>query len=186
MLAAYKSVIPDKNAIYCSGAITSGRRAITWLANNRLSGYEADHIPSELYKSFQAEVVEDNIRELRTAAMSLRSISFRPVIDPSALPHVNGWTQENWRHFWASVISTFVSEIVLLDGWQFSRGACYELLIGLQKGVPVRQYQEEFKLDLERGRNMILEAILEIEVLGIDVAFHRQVLTQLDKMLVPI
>jgi hypothetical protein len=90
MLATYKSVVPDGNAIYCSGAITSGKIGLNWLKSNGLSSYEAADIPVQLRESFQTDVIDRNVRELRFVASSLRATTGRPVIDPSALPHING------------------------------------------------------------------------------------------------
>jgi hypothetical protein len=136
MLDVYRTVVSDADAIYCSGPLTSGRRAIEWYNLHPSVAREIDSLSSELRKEFTKAVVDENAKQLKSFVSDLRKTTQRVVIDPSAIQE-SSWSQKEWLEFWCNVISGFVQTVVLLPDWQYSKGASVECLFALRKNKEV-------------------------------------------------
>jgi hypothetical protein len=178
MLAAYRSIVPDQNAIYCSGPISSGRRAIAWFHNHPDQPHDIDALPGELRRDFDKVVVDENTRQLKLLASSIRHETGKPVIDPSALTE-GSWKQEFWREFWCQVISQFAEAVVLASEWEFSKGACAECLFALRTGIPVRLHDGS-NIDLRRAIKDIRSAASEMRASGFNTEFFENLLSKVD------
>jgi hypothetical protein len=55
-------------------------------------------------------------------------------IDPTAFSPA-GWTQPEFREFWALVIRRFACEVRFVDGWEYSDGCAYECLVACEEGL---------------------------------------------------
>src|SRR5262245_8992789 len=116
-LAMFHSVFPSRTALYVSAPITSGRRFVEWYV--RLSDVDAST------KQYQRDHLENVVTPNRNAAVALVTTArarSRSVIDPTAVNHIEGWTQGDYRNAWARVIEEFVQAVVFADGWEFSNG----------------------------------------------------------------
>ncbi|WP_144433830.1 hypothetical protein [Aeromicrobium erythreum] len=136
----------SRSAIYVSAPITTGSRYIAWMNEG---GDPSD---------YRRRVVEANIREAEATVQNSRSHFGAPLIDPTALPDVDGWTQPDYHAFWTHVVEEFVSTIVFVDGWEYSTGAVLELACGLQNriGLLSSTYQELDPAAIEKkGREAI-------------------------------
>lgn len=119
-LNIFRTVTVRRSATYVSSPLTTGPRAFEW---HRRNGAPVDAT------SFYDNVIEPNRKDAAAFARALRERRGQVVIDPTALPDVPGWTQQDYRYFWGRVIEEFCIEVVFRDGWQFSSGCAYELLV---------------------------------------------------------
>lgn len=159
MLLAMKCIIGECRATYISGPITTGRNFVIW--HNEYFSCAAN-VNDENYKhDFQSAVVRINEQTILKVAELIRSRQSRPVIEPGSL-FVSGWRQKDYIFFWEKVLKNFVFDVVLVDGWQYSAGCVAEFMIATDCGYAIRSEAGQ-AVSLEIGRNLILNAISEIE-----------------------
>jgi hypothetical protein len=87
---------------------------------------------------------------------------------------VPGWHQDDFRHFWGKVIEEFVESIRMMDGWQYSSGACYEYYIAVKEGIPAAD-QRGIPISPEDAGNSIGRALTRMQSTATDVAFLERV-----------
>src|SRR5688572_18510933 len=91
-LELLRGVLANRSAVYVSAPITSGRRFVEWYARR-----ENSDVSSEQY---QRDHVQSVIGPNRSAAVALvkkaRDVSSGPVIDPTAVGNIEGWTQGDY------------------------------------------------------------------------------------------
>jgi hypothetical protein len=126
-----RGVMSNRSATYVSAPITSGRRFVEWYARRR-----HHRVSSEEYLREHSEQV---IGPNRSSAVALvnraREIADGPVIDPTAVTNIEGWTQGDYRTAWARVIEEFAKAVVFSSGWEFSNGCSYEFLVATKAGI---------------------------------------------------
>ena len=157
-----------------SAPITSGRRFLEWYSTRGGPRGSAEECRSEHLN----EVVAPN----RSAAVALvsraREVGRGFVIDPTAVGHVEGWTQSDYRTAWARVIEEFARTAVFANGWEFSNGCSYEFLIATKTGIET--LDESLRpIDLAAGLSMIRRATGELSSRGLPVEFLRGILEDL-------
>lgn len=80
-------------------------------------------------------VPEHNFPAFRAAARQLQNEGFK-VLDPSARGEIAGWTWEQYLK--ADIVMVVAAHaVVVLPGWEKSRGACLEVHIARELGLPV-------------------------------------------------
>src|SRR5437773_5702026 len=125
LIEMLRGVFPRRSALYVSAPITSGRRFVEWYARREDLGGSAEQ--------YQRDHLENVVVPNRSAAVALvsraRAATSEFVIDPTAVGHIEGWTQGDYRTAWAHVIVEFANVVVFADGWEFSNGCSYEFLI---------------------------------------------------------
>jgi hypothetical protein len=178
VLNAFRSVLPARGAIYCSGPITSGLLALKWadLRGNR--NFDVDLFSEREKKEFQDEVVDVNKQNLSQAAERIRAETHEVVINPAAMPHCNGWPQSQWRELWRTVIERYVFAMIVLEDWAYSKGAAYEVSIALRKGLKVATIDHK-TLDAISAQQAIAAAVSALKVRGIDVTFYEKILAEI-------
>ena len=164
LLSALSSVIEHRTAIYVAGPITNGPRYATW---KQTSGAVTDETAHRLH------VVGPNVADGERAVRELRKRAKGPVISPFSLL-VKGWTQGDYRHFWSTVIESLVFKVVLIDGWAWSGGASYEVLVGLSS-LCLIENQEGEPITASKAWSAVSRSIEELKKLDLDVSFLESV-----------
>jgi hypothetical protein len=157
MLEAMKCLVGRDGASYISGPITTGRTFLAWCNRGNLRVDAADKNSLE----FRTYVIQANEKAILRVAEDVRKRQSRPVIEPAslAIPH---WSQSHYIRFWIDALDRFVSDVVMVDGWQFSAGCAAEFAFSTRKGY--RIYSESGRsLSKSDGNDLILKAICEIE-----------------------
>jgi hypothetical protein len=167
-LETFATVVDGRDAVYVSSPLTTGRRALEWHTSNRESSPEA----------FRVSVIEPNRRAAARFASKLRKSTHRVVVDPTALPDLPGWTQDDYRDFWGRVIERFACEVVVRDGWQFSSGCSYEFYVATRAGLAVVA-EDGHELDAGEGLSMLKEVLEERREQGQAVTFLEGVVKML-------
>jgi hypothetical protein len=128
--AVFRTVVEQRSAYYVSTPITTGRRFVKWRSATALAEVDPRYVDEH-----RRRVIQVNFEEVRPFVHSLRRRLSVPVIDPTALDDIPGWTQEDYRSLWARVIERYVDTVVFVYGWEYSSGCSYEFLVAKQAGV---------------------------------------------------
>jgi hypothetical protein len=164
MLDVFKTVISERKAIYCSGPLTSGRRAIEWYRQHPDCERDIDTLSRGLRDDFERTVVDENARMFKHFVSQIRENTREVVIDPSALEGWN-WNQSQWLEFWCDVISKYVRTVVLTPDWQYSKGSSVECLVALHQKKKVELYDGS-PIDYAYAAKQIQDAGRELEENG--------------------
>jgi hypothetical protein len=106
------------------------------------------------------------------------------VIDPTALPDLDGWTQEDYYLLWGRVIERYASTVVFLDDWQYSNGCVYEFLVAQRCNA--RSVDERLNLlTLPDGLDLIQKAIANQTFPDGQLSVAALVVGELEQMAVP-
>ncbi|HXX21705.1 MAG TPA: hypothetical protein VEO19_00990 [Terriglobia bacterium] len=172
-----RGVFPGREALYVSAPITSGRRLINWISRNTnatdaLDQYQHEH---------SREVVAPNRDAASGLVMRARATHSGPVVDPTVVSDIEGWTQGDYRTAWSRVIQEFVRTVVFADGWEFSNGCSYEFLIATKGGI---QTLDELwqPITVEAGISLLRGAVSEISSRGLPAEFLRGILEDLESL----
>jgi hypothetical protein len=176
LLTFLQSFIPDRNAVYVSSPITSGRRYIEWVkkhpGNRSFSGDNQN-------PEFITSVIGKNREHSKSVIQKMRALfSDKVLIDPTAVPDISGWNQDDYRYAWGRVIEEYTKVLVLSNDWQFSCGCIYEYLIGKRIGIKIID-EEQQEITLERGLRLMKEAINLMQSHDLSVTFHESICSEL-------
>lgn len=133
MLAALRTVLVDREAVYVSSPITTGPRYLRWLQRTGGSSVDRESI------QFKEHVVAPNLATASRVIRQARDSYFpgRPVIDPTALGDRPDWEQHRYHSFWLSVIREFVGTVLFIDGWEYSTGCTLEYIEAVSADIPL-------------------------------------------------
>lgn len=164
-IAVLGCTIPPKSATYLSGPITMGLRYLTQLERlrSRRSGDK-----NYLGVRVDPAAKQRNVLAMRRFAARLRTSTQWVVIDPSRFePH--GWSQAEFHEFWKRVIDLFAERVVLIAGWQYSRGCVREFRSAVEAGVCILDQKLSEMAPIE-GEKLIAMAKRRYSKVGIQ--FH--------------
>ncbi len=177
MLEVLRSVIPDKNSIYISIPLTSGKRFIDWHDENNSKFTRAEN---NLENSLLS-VIEDNKRYAKDIVRKLRNRFSEIFIDPLALPNINGWSQDDYRDFWGRVVERYAKTVVCTNDWNYSSGCTYEFLVAKQNKILTVDETCGF-ISTEEGIRQIKLAIKEMESCKLPTGFLKNVVDALTEI----
>jgi len=174
MVQTYESVLQPGSAIYCSAPITSGRRYLEWL-KSRQERHAIDELSRADRDLHLRQVIEPNRTHAKQIADRVRDRTKKPVIDPTVVGPIDGWTQNNWVSFWEEVIARFACEVVLIDGWEYSYGCTHEFWFATSRALPCRDESGQ-PLSLADAAPRIRNAIAELKQVHADTSKLERVL----------
>lgn len=178
-LAGFLSaVLADRSAVYVSAPITSGRRHSEW---HPAEAHRLSSAPADYWQAHRAHVVEPNRNHAKEVVARIRLSERRPVIDPTAVPDIDGWTQDDYRLLWARVIERYAALVVFLDGWEYSNGCTYEFLVAQRLALPTAT-EAGRPLTLAAGGALIRGALANLAAQGVEAALPRWVLSQAERL----
>jgi hypothetical protein len=148
-------VLPDREAVYLSVPITTGKRFLDW---RRGPGAHLAPTDRRYRSEHRRQVVDPNREHVAPVVKLVRERLSRVVIDPTTLNDVPGWTQADYHAFWTQVIERYAGTVVFLDGWEFSSGCTHEFVAAVRAGA--RLLREDLApLQLDEGERRIRDAI---------------------------
>jgi hypothetical protein len=134
LLSAYRTMLPIRSATYVAIPMTTGPRFLEWWER----AGSALEFGSRAYENeWRHQVLLPNLAAAAPAVDGLRSRVGGPLIDPSKLEAVSGWTQRDYHYFWQLVITEFVTQVVVLNGWELSIGSVKEVRTAVLRGICV-------------------------------------------------
>lgn len=178
MLEVYKSVLNQNEVFYCSAPITSGKRYIDWLDRIEKKFVDIDSADKSDRESHFTEVIEPNRKHAQHFISQLRKQTGQIVIDPTVLPQIPDWKQQDWHSFWRQVIEKYASTVFLVDDWQYSNGCVYEFWVAHNKRIPTLN-EDKHSLSLAVGIDMVTEAIGKIRQRGVTTIFFDEILNKM-------
>lgn len=130
-----KSLFNGLKVTYVSTPINTGENYIKWYNS---TGKNLIYNASEYNEQRVKMVVDPNIRRAKAYISKLRKNNSTLIIDPTSLEStLVQWTQRDFYEFWDNFIKDLVSEIIFLNGWEFSVGCCHEYLSAIKYNVKV-------------------------------------------------
>lgn len=169
----FSSKLAEKNIIYISSAISSGKNFIDWYKTkgskiNCKKEYNDHH-----YK----EVIKPNSDKILQIASDLHASLKETVVEPASFV-MNDWTQDDYLYYWSEIINRHAYKIVFIDGWFYSKGCIYEYLIGLNKGIELLDNNLN-PINKCWAIQQIKNSINEYEVIGINTDLQRKILNEI-------
>lgn len=126
------SVFGSRKAAYLSGPITTGPRFIEWWDQ---AGHKLEPTSKEYRIALFEKVIGPNEDELKLTAELLRARGSVPVVEPASL-FIREWSQQDYLELWQQFIADHASNILLMDGWEFSAGSASEFCHAHLTGIP--------------------------------------------------
>jgi hypothetical protein len=177
--AVFASVVDARTAMYVSAPLTSGRQVNAIRLRFELPSTEP--LPRHHLLEY---VIAPNRERARAVVRRLRAEFSVPVIDPTALPDLEDWTQEDYYLLWGRVIERYAGTVVFLDDWEFSNGCVYEFLVAARCNA--RALDERLHpLTLPDGLDRIQKAIANQTLANGQVSVATLVVGELEQMAVP-
>ncbi len=181
MVEVYKSVLGTDEVLYCSSPVTSGKRYIDWLESIGKKFADIDSADETYRMLHHQEVIQPNRQHAQVIIQHLRYKTGKIVVDPTALPHIPGWTQQDWRFFWQQVIECYITTAFFVNDWQYSNGCVYEFWVAQKKGIPTFSETQQ-PLNLKAGMNLINEAIITLQQRQGNTKFIEKVFQDLENL----
>lgn len=150
----FAAVVEGRVARYVSSPLTTGQPFIDW----RGSSSAPDPGDVAYAEAFRRAVVEPNRDNARAFVARVREECADVVIDPTGLPNLSGWTQEDYRSLWGEVIERYVRLVVFRNGWEYSDGCTYEFVVAARHGVRMA-HEDLSPMAEEEGVGLIRAAV---------------------------
>jgi len=168
---AFAAVVEDRTALYVSSPLTTGQRMIDW----RGSASAPDPRDSAYAEAFRRAVFEPNRESARAFVARLRGQRSDVVIDPTGLPELAEWTQQDYRSLWGEVISRYARLVVFREDWEYSDGCTYEFFVAVRDGIPMAR-EDLSPMNEEEGLGLIRAAVDRKLATGVSAEFITAVL----------
>ncbi len=177
LIELLRGVFPGRVALYVSSPITTGQRFVDWYSRQRNLAASAEQ--------YRREHLNKVVAPNRSAASALitraREIDSGPVIDPTAVGDIEGWTQGDYRTAWARIIEEFARAVVFANGWEFSNGCSYEFLVATKAGVET--LDESWRpISLATSVSLLRRTVGEVSSRGLPAEFLLGILEDLESL----
>ena len=155
-----RTVVPQRCIAYASVPLTTGPRLLSVARSGALRSAKLGT------KVLREAVLAPNKKDAAAFAKGLRSSLKCAVVDPSRLPNVAGWSQQQYVALWYAVILEYCSRVVFADGWQYSNGCVLEFLAASFSGIQTFDSNGD---EVSRGNaiSLIGVAISEMQEAGL-------------------
>ena len=120
-----------RTAIYVSTPITTGPGFVEWM---RTRGQHLKKDGNQYQRALKADVILPNIQRTAASIELLRWRHMGLIINPTTLD-VPGWKQSDYHRFWTIVLDRHARRVILLQGWQYSRGCTIEFEAAQKLGI---------------------------------------------------
>jgi hypothetical protein len=152
-----------RTAIYVSTPIAAGPKFVEWM---RTEGQHLIKDGNEYQRALKAEVILPNIQRTAASIELLRCCHMGLIINPTTL-EVPGWKQSDFHRFWTIILDRHARRVILLQGWQYSRGCTIEFEAAQKLGVDCVDENLE-AISREKGLTLIQAAMEPSKAVGID------------------
>jgi hypothetical protein len=150
---------------YLSTPITGGQRKYEFLAQREKTSKAELSEPES--REFARDVIGYNTEMAKGVAECLQGNPENGVVVNPGTLNVPGWTQRDYLNHWLAVVKEVADKVVLVPGWQFSKGCVYEAREALNKGIPVQEIQIT-DLDRTSAQARVDQAVEMLETTGFE------------------
>ena len=171
------NTVKAKKIVYVSTPITSGKRLYDYMDAN---GYKTLQDVRGDREAFFQHVVSPNIEKSERVSSALSKQVDGVVIAPTAFENgrhsqkLEAWGQHEFMSMWLSLIDQKVTNLVMLDGWQYSNGSGEEYLWAamMQMGFAARSDieivdEQGTMLNLDKGIKLLYDAFTDVHSRGL-------------------
>lgn len=151
LLDAMGSLVDDPVCRYVAGPLATGREYYDLVGRDEFDGEELRQKNAGEMRRF--------VRRLRAAHPTV------PVIDSGVL-RVPMWTGSQHGEFFLEVIERMCTEVVFMDGWEFSLGATREFVFAQRICRRCVDQSTKDELSADYGAALIRSAVHTVEKLG--------------------
>ena len=168
----------DKSTAYVSAPITTGTVFMDWYSSKGSKIRD-----KELYDSeHNNKVTLTNISNAKKIKNKICLSEKNKIISPLTFNR-NSWSQDQYRSFWGKVIEKYVNKIYFLDGWEYSSGCVFEMLIAMINKIKV--FSEKKKIiTVENAINMISSSIKKMKQLKMDCDYIKTVYSIMNDLII--
>lgn len=132
------------------------------------------------FREHQKNMIHCNHTYVSKFVHELRESLASPVINPTAITGLPGWTQSDYRVLSARVIERYVHTVIFVDDWQYSLGCSYEFLVVQQTGAKAVTHNME-EVSIAEGIRLIRGAVNELQRMGNNTSFLKAVTHELER-----
>ena len=150
-----------RTAVYVSTPITTGPIFVEWM---QTTGKYMVKDSDEYVGALKANVILPNIQRAASVIELFRWRHMGLIINPTAL-EVSGWKQSDYHRFWKEVLRRHARRVILLKGWQYSRGCTLEFELAQRLSIDCVDENME-SISRDKGLILIRSAIDQIKTVG--------------------
>lgn len=166
--SALDCALNGEKGIYASSELTTGRRAYDLAREHRAGSMQElrEMLGDEPHRAL---IFDRNCDEASAFARRLKAEmgGAEMVITPAPFM-APGWSQAEYLHFWETLIRTRVKAVYFNEAWQYSNGCTFEYAVACDAGVACFDSSRR-PLPLERGIELVENAVRELESAGVEV-----------------
>ena len=168
VISAFESVVPDGQAVFAAGPVSSGIRCLALLREHRVKSV-SELITCIGEAKFIDLVVQPNLEDGHRFAAALRDAGHAYVIFTGPLTHPN-WRFDDYIKVCFRLLENKCKSIHFNRDWEYSRGSVIEFKLALSLGLPM--YSETgsaltpraARRLLERAKESLTQAAVEAQV----------------------
>jgi hypothetical protein len=165
-----------RTAIYVSTPITTGPTFVEWM---RTKGQHLNKESNEYQMALKADVMLPNIQRTASSIELLRWRHMGLIINPTTLD-VPGWKQSDYHRFWTIVLDRHARRVILLEGWQYSRGCTIEFETAQRLGIDCVDENLE-AISHKNGLILIQSAIKQSKAVGVNTDALEKICRKLER-----
>jgi hypothetical protein len=175
LIESLDSVFHGKRvAVYVSTPITTGPRFVEW---RRASGRRFSQTDPAFIRAVRAAMAS-NTAAVRPLVDRVENEFTNPVIDPTRLGDVPGWSQLDYHRFWVDVLTRYAEVVVFADGWSLSNGCALEFAAAVRAGL--RTLSADLSpLSAAAGQTMLEQGSNALRSAGLDDSIVRRAIADL-------
>jgi len=179
VLSSFDCLLGEDLGLYASYEGKTGRHLYRVLAESGLRS------PAELRerlgeREFRRQVVEPQRAQALEFSRSLIERHPEALVMNPAHFHFNGWTPEEYRTLWGTVLRTRIRTLHFGDDWEFSDSCALDFKIAWEIGLPTFDADGQ-PITLSDGRFRIQTAMMGLESEGFDTSGHAAALQHLGR-----
>ena len=175
IISVLNSVIEGRSAYYISTPMTTGKSSVEPQHAATMDG----PIPETL-REHRRNTIHRNHAYVHKLVQELRKSLASPVINPTEITDLPGWTQSDYRVLSAHIIERYVHTVIFVDDWQYSLGCSYEFLAAQQTGAKTVTHNME-EVSIAEGIRLIRGAVNELQRMGNNTSFLKAVTHELER-----
>lgn len=148
---------------YLSTPITGGEKKYEFLVRHgKTDKGQLDEAES---REYARDVIGYNSEMAKGVANCLGGNPANGVVLNPGTVTIPGWTQKDYLNHWLTVVREVADKVVLVPGWEFSKGCVYEAREALNKGIPLQEIRIQ-DLDRTSAQDRVNEAVGKLEGVG--------------------
>ena len=134
--SAIDCVLNGEKGVYASSELTTGRRAQTVL--REIGAHTSSELRPRLgEQAYATRIWNPNVDAAMSFARGLHhSLGGNQLVITPAPFTAPGWNQQEYLAFWETLLRSRIKAVYFNDGWEYSNGCTFELMVSVDHGLP--------------------------------------------------